>query len=450
MAHILSYLASFNRSLFSTPVDAACNTSNEPESEVCAPVIHTIRTADYNAQKIRCKSCAVGDAKYHVLSYDPQWICQGDTETGLYRSVVVDPDTNRILAFSPPHGMDANRFEVNHPATNHARYLATEAVEGTMINLFYDPRIQKWEIATKNAVGGRYWFFRNQYASDDAPVARETTFRDMFLDNFNDLSPWQSEDGTSVARDLDDVLWTPYWNKNWTYSFVLQHPKNHIVFAVQKPKLYLTAVYEILPNVNEEATTLFSVRMVPCEEYAQSEIVREMYLMGRVHFPPTVLMQSTVDAYRHLHCHPSRAADKMGVMIWDQRTGDRLHLENQAYLALKELRGNNPNLLYHYYSLYRMNKVREFLVAFPMYKKVFYRFYTQYHNFITRVHEAYVAYYVKRDKTPIDKCVFVHVARIHHEIFLKSLSEGTKRVITHKVVRAYFDAKEPRELLAAC
>jgi hypothetical protein len=444
-------------SLVSYPAqaDAASNTDpvsvTVPDEAPSTPVMHTLRTMGYNAQRIRCKSYATQHAKYDILSYDPQWICQDDVETGLYRSVVVDPETNRVLAYSPPHSMDVNRFAVKHPQTNLARYVATEAVEGTMINLFYDWRIQKWEIATKNAIGGKYCFFRTQYPVDDASVAAThspATFLDMFLDNFNHISPWKAEDGTSVARDFDDIWWLPILDTQYTYSFVLQHPKNHIVYPVDKPKLYLVAVYEMLAGVNEAETDIHTARMVPYEEYSQYKVIREMILTGCVHYPPAILTRPTVDAYRKQHCEPERPADKMGVMIWDTVTGDRVHLENQAYLALKELRGNNPNLQYHYFSLYRMNKVREFLLAFPMYKKSFYRFYTQYHNMITKVHEGYLSYYVRKEGIPIDKNVFVHVSRIHHEIYLKSLAEGNKKVITHKVVRAYFDAKEPRELLS--
>jgi hypothetical protein len=113
----------------------------------------------------------------------------------------------------------------------------------------------------------------------------------------------------------------------------------------------------------------------------------------------------------------------------------------------KQIRGNNPNLQYHYLVLYRIGKVTEFLSFFPMYKKIFYRFYTAYHNFITEVHEGYLSYYIKKESKQIDKRYFIHVSKIHHEIYLPSLATNEKKKITHRVVREYFDKFEPGEVL---
>ena len=55
-----------------------------------------------------------------------------------------------------------------------------EIIEGTMVNLFYDSRISKWEIATKGAIGGNYWYYRNSYDGDNKP---QLTFRQMFLES---------------------------------------------------------------------------------------------------------------------------------------------------------------------------------------------------------------------------------------------------------------------------
>ena len=47
------------------------------------------------------------------------------------------------------------------------------------MNLFYDPRRETWEIATKGAIGGNYWYYRTQYGEKDTS---QLTFREMFND----------------------------------------------------------------------------------------------------------------------------------------------------------------------------------------------------------------------------------------------------------------------------
>jgi hypothetical protein len=138
----------------------------------------------------------------------------------------------------------------------------------------------------------------------------------------------------------------------------------------------------------------------------------------------------------------------MGWMLTHSVTGDRIAIDNPHYLRLKTIRGNNPNLQYHYLSLYRINQGSEFLSWFPMYKKQFYEFYTQYHAFITDVHNAYVSYYVLKEGKTIPKKYFVHAAKIHHNVFLPSIhSPEGKTIITHRVVREYVDSLTPSKLL---
>ena len=52
-----------------------------------------------------------------------------------------------------------------------------------------------------------------------------------------------------------------------------------------------------------------------------------------------------------------------------------------------------------------------------------------------------------KNKTPIDKKFFIHIAKIHHEVYLPSMAQNEKKVITYNVVREYFEKMEPRELL---
>jgi hypothetical protein len=90
------------------------------------------------------------------------------------------------------------------------------------------------------------------------------------------------------------------------------------------------------------------------------------------------------------------------------------------------------------------------------------QFSKQYQDFITNVHQSYFSYYVKKEGVPIAKKYFIHASKIHHQIYLPSLSNskpiydlsGTllspiaeKVVITRKIVKQYFDDMNPSENL---
>ena len=85
-----------------------------------------------------------------------------------------------------------------------------------MINVFWDSNIGlsgAWEISTRNTVGAESSFYKSPNSK---------TFRTMFL-----------EAAINNNLDLDSL------NKNFCYSFVLQHPENRIVVPFKAPQLYL-------------------------------------------------------------------------------------------------------------------------------------------------------------------------------------------------------------------
>ena len=62
-----------------------------------------------------------------------------------------------------------------HLFNNQREIYINEYIDGTMVHLFYDPRIQSWEIASKNAVSGNY------FLSDNVKKTSKT-LRDMFVE----------------------------------------------------------------------------------------------------------------------------------------------------------------------------------------------------------------------------------------------------------------------------
>ena len=393
---------------------------------------------------------------YEVLTCDSDLICFDDHVSGKYRSIVCDPNTHHILSYSPQCADQMDAFKTKYPEYTENMFVS-EIVEGTMINLFYDPVSKLWEIATRGSVGGNYWYNRTQYSKTEEG---QLTFRQMFVEALHYTRNTELEK-TAIAEYLD---------KNYSYSFVLQHPDNHMVYTVKNPTLTLVAIYELSNSADSgeecvfsgpDADGAYSWNMCPRVRYVsplESKIWASVENALQCNVIQIVDGIQSFDEFNRIE--PSSKNTRsggldirtksiytpMGWMLTHAITGDRVAKENPHYQRLKELRGNNPNLLYQYLSLYRIGKVSDFLEWFPMYKKSFFEFYTQYHSFITEVHNAYVSYYVLKDPKQIPKKYFIHAAKIHHDVYLPSLSKQ-KIIITHRVVREHFDQVAPGKML---
>ncbi len=404
-----------------------------------------------NNLKVELKEYSTQSNSYQILNYNPEFVCDNDTATGAYRSVVLDSETKAVLCVAPPKSVTFDHFrecgsvpEINgvldclheKPGMgwlqdSHVSSLViTEMIEGTMVNLFYDERAKTWEIASKGAIGGNYWYFRTSY-ENVGHDAQQLTFRDMFLDAL------QAPRGIP----LNDVALLNEMPKTFMYSFVLQHPDNHIVLPIARPTLYLVAAYQV-ESVNSE-TGDTRIRTVPLSEiwlYSFNMSVNNVIMFPR-EVPASELKYDMLMGNAHIF--------EVGYMLSDKTSGLRTAIQNPAYKEVKELRGNHPNLQYQYFALFQAGKIREFLEYFPAYNNLFYKFHVQSMNFIQEVHDAYVTYYIKKrgKQVRINKSIFSHIFKLHHEVYLPSIETGEPTIVTRKVVSEYFNAMEPKEKL---
>jgi hypothetical protein len=361
------------------------------------------------------------------MNYDKNFVSNDDTETGLYRSVILDPDTKKVLCISPPKSVPLETFMEKCPDIYGPSVVTTNIVEGTMINLFYDPRLESWEISTKSAVGGNYWFYRITY---DVNPVKQSTFLDMF------------KDACLVSREtnINDIPFIKSLMKEYCYSFVLEHPENHIVFKILRPTLTIIAIYNIVnDNTDNSSSRVFHQDVRDFKNY---------FVENKVINYPYIPRFNTYDSLSHF-CNVTSGDSLIGFMITDLKTGLRTKIINPNYKALKDIRSNHPNLQYQYYSLLKTGKIQEFLYYFPVYENIFSKFKKQTDDFITKLHDSYVLYFIKKmgKQVNIDKPIFIHIHKIHINIYIPSLS-GTKKVMTRRVIQEeYFNKLEPKEML---
>lgn len=396
-----------------------CEYTIQPEE--CNP--HLIKTKEYESRLIESNY-----VKYNIINYDSWFVTEIDERHGKYRSVILSSPENKVVCFSPVKTMELDRFRDKYPTLKAAtsKFCVNELIEGTMINLFYDERLSVWQISTKNAIGGNYWYFRNQYVVDpQSELIRQPTFFKMFMEAMN-----STED-----TNLNSLPILEYLDKSHSYSFVLQHPSNHIVLNITRPAIYLVAVYKLHENAAQYISPF---------EYENWGVFADNVIL----FPNRLDIENA--NYEDLiigYGSQNTKKDVLGLSILNVETGDRTKIENPVYAEVRELRGNNPNLQYQYLCLKRMNKVVDFLQYFGQYKKIFYRFYRQYVDFLVNIHQSYFSYYIAKDGIQISKKYFRHIYKIHHEIYIPSLADGEKKIIRKSVVDEYLMSLPPSELL---
>lgn len=365
---------------------------------------------------IKVKKYTYETTQYKILNCDPNNLLY-DSNEGMYRSVIVSEPENKVLSFSHPRSLPLESFQSKYPDIGSTKIHVNEIVEGTMTQLFYDSRIRSWQIATKGAIGGNYWFYRTIYPTSGIHGEKQKSFREMFLDVFPPLETFY------------------HFPKEYCYQFILQHPDNHIVLNLEKPSLYLVGVYEIAGKV---VTTVYPT------EYETWDCFKEENI--NIKFP----QKFTENSYELLienWCSRNSDYRIVGCMLTHLETGERASIENPVYREVRELRGNHPNLQYQYLSLRRIDKVQEFLRYFPQYKKIFYRFYKQYCDFLTNLHQSYLTYYIQKRGIKISKKYFPLVYRIHHIVYLPSLNTGEKKIMRMSEIAKFLKEMEPSELI---
>jgi len=375
-----------------------------------------------NSNILRMKKCTCRDtnAVYFIVNYRDEY--KNHAEYSIYKSIILSADENgepdKILAFAPPHGVDYDDFKDSLEFEMPEHIVANTAIEGTMIQLFYDARIEKWNIATRGSIGGTNWFYGNATATK-----KQSTFRSMFMDCIN---------GMDMQPAFAD------WPKTNSYCFVMQHPDNQIVFNIQQPALYLVAAYKL--GVSDSENVL---------ECVSGASLAELNELVNVNASLNITVPKPVFSRRfgELECVYRNLKDRMGVMFWNTATGQRAHMENEIYTRLREIRGNHPNLMFHFLELQKNNKAIAFLEAFPRYTQQFIDYFESIIQFSYMVYGSYVNYYIKHDRSHIPKEYFVHAAKIHHEIYVPSKQAGHTVRITPLVVRNYVENMEPIKLV---
>lgn len=355
------------------------------------------------------------NSTYRVIRYDKNFLSFDLVSSyGLCRSVIVN-SANNVVGFSPPKSINAEYFIDKYPnPENNSFIIAEQFIEGTMINVFFDPTIGLtggWEISTRNTVGATSSFYKSPNAK---------TFRQMFM-----------EAATLNNLDINKL------DIRFSYSFVLQHPENRIVVPFSNPQLYLVGVYQVLTN-----NANISVK------YYDSAEFKEFFtnLGSSIKFPNVYSFEKYSELIERFGSM-NTSYDIVGVVIHNKSTGERTKIRNPVYEQVRNLRGNQPKLQYQYLALRKEGKVKDFLKFYPENKKEFSTFRDQVHLFTNTLYANYVSCYIKKEKPLLE---FSEQYRTHmfniHKLYMDELREK-KQFVTSSIVQKYVNDLHPSLLM---
>lgn len=360
--------------------------------------------------------------RYQIIRYNKNLLSKDLISSyGIFRSVIVN-SLNNVVCFSPPKSESVEKFMEMYPLplasdsytedSPKKDIIAQQFVEGTMINVFYDPAASSWQIATRSTIGGNMAFFKGPNSK---------TFNTMFQE-------------ACAENNLNIQALNPMF----CYSFVLQHPCNRIVLPFSKPQLYLIEVYSIVADIDGSINV--------CAQDMSIVKQCELWNTTTIRFPEIYEFSSYSELINKF-ASPNTPYNIMGVVIKHRLTNVRCKVRNPIYEEVRQLRGNQSKLQYQYLTLRKDGKIPEFIKFYPETKSELSKFRDQLHMFTNTLHQNYVSCYVKKEK-PLKE--FSEQYRTHmykiHEHYLTHLREA-KGSVTNTVVIEYVNNLAPSLLM---
>ena len=343
--------------------------------------------------------------KYTIISYNRDNLKPELYNTvGHCRSIILN-ENNKVISVSPSKSTSFDLFQSKYNDSL-SKVMIEEFVDGTMINLFWDPCIDEngdWEISTKNMVGGDMGYFNFLGDTDYTK-----SFRKMFFETCT-----------------ENNIHLNSFNKKKCYSFVLQHAHNRIVTPIYVNKLYLIHCCEIQHNDRDLLITYANRKDMKTEMNTLNSLYR-----ATIHFPYHYNRSKTVDI-NDLFIDPNLK----GAIFRNIDTNEHTKIRNKNYEKIKKLRGNQCKLQYRYLELRQENKVNEFIFYYPECIRLFNYYENMLHRYTHTLRHNYISCFIKKEKLLSEYLpqYKTHMYNIH-QIYLNDLKPNNQYVSLNTVI----------------
>ncbi len=376
------------------------------------------------------------DQEYGIFKYDKSRLNTEEYQTlGLFRSILVK--NGKVVCFSPPKSLVWS--DAIDMMDKNTEYHVEQFAEGIMINVFWDETFPeqnekgKFLFATKSSIHGNVTFFDN----GEYPIKK---IGDLF-----------AEVCEYVKLDLSIL------SKKYCYSFVMQHPDYRIVQKVNEPRLTLIAVYEI----NNDSMQIYNIPLdtasiTKYDKDVESGYEKTMIIPGTNVSRLLSYHMNNVDyanVYKKI-CDISKDITTLTpglcVSLWNKE-GEyvRTKIRDPRYEQIKQLRGNQPKLEYHYLTLRSKNSVIEYLKYYPEHASKFHLYKEKVFHFTRSLFENYRDCYIKKT-IDLESCPYqhkTHLAILHKNYMYILRPKGL--YINFEYVKQYVNKLHEAQLMFA-
>lgn len=257
------------------------------------------------------------------------------------KGAVINTNNNKVICLPPVKAIEIKSFDdINH--NNDDNYSYENLLDGTMINLFYHNN--EWLISTRSEIGG-YNKWNNK-----------KSFRKMF-------------------NECHNINYETL-NKEYSYSFIMNHIENRNVSPVYENQLILIEVFDINNNIKLNKSD-FPSQFNNIDTYTDLDLFMNMYKGPVI---PYYIKGFTV---RHGNL--------------------RYKWINPFFNEIKNLKINMNNHLLNYIELRRNNNLKKYLKYFPEHQHLFNEYRNKIHELSNELFTIYknVFIYKKLQKNEI-------------------------------------------------
>lgn len=237
-----------------------------------------------------------------------------------FRSVVWDTRANRPVCAAPPRGLKCT-------AEGPGAFIAEEFLDGVMLNMYWDPNVNIWRLASRSSMDAQNTFYSRR------------PFGMLFMEAL-------------VAQNLQ----LSELNRDYTYSWVLQHPEERIVVSTPYglPRVRIVEMSRFLENgvqlVTREPATFLPAKF--------RETLPERHALSTVED-----VKERVAAWGKRFGHQWQ-----GLILKNVGAGEapmRWKIRTDQYLLARELRGNVAKLPFVWLERWSENWINQYLRQYP-------------------------------------------------------------------------------------